>query len=177
MMPVRGWYRRSAWITTFRPDGKGHIKIIADGAGPIEDIEFDDLICDACGTDMGADNPDGSEPNIYYTGSDSLCRGCGLKAEAEHLENIRQTLKRRGWPDFHVKNMSSEVLRAIAHEQDVDVAVGASPADVAKALHWDTTEALLWSARLLEEVNEHRLSKVLFDVVERRGGNAQEAGQ
>lgn len=82
-MPARGWYRRSAWIRTFRPDGKGHIKIIADAFGPIEDIEFDDILCDRCGADAGADNPDGTEPSIYFTGVDSLCRTCGRKAEIE----------------------------------------------------------------------------------------------
>ena len=164
MMPVRGWFKRSAWIATFRPDGLGHITI-ADGVSPPEGISFSEVVCDGCNSDAGAPNEDGSEGSVYFDGTDTLCEPCGRKAEAKHLESIRQTLRRRGWPDFHVANMSPEVLRAIAHEQDVDTAVGASPADVAKALHWDTTEAILWASRLLEEVNEHRLSKQLFDVV------------
>jgi len=164
-MPLAGWYRRSTWIETFRPDGKGHIRIIADGVGPVDEIEFDDLACDWCNGDLGRDHDDGSEGHIYYTGSDSLCEPCGAKAEADLLEGTRQTLLRRGWPDFHVKNLKPEVLRAIAHEEAVDQTVGTSPADLAKSLHWDCVEAILWASRLLEEVNEHKLSKLLFDAV------------
>lgn len=173
MMPVRGWFKRSAWLETFRPDGKGHI-LISDGVSPPEDITFEDICCDRCNTDAGAPQSDGTEALIYYDGTDSLCRACGVKAEAEHLDEIRRTLKRRGWAAFHVDNMKPEHLRAIAHEQAVDEVVGASPADVAKSLHWDCVEAILWASRLLEEVNEHKLSKLLFDAVEHKGDSARE---
>lgn len=174
MMPVRGWFKRSAWLETFRPgDGKGHI-LISDGVSPPEDIAFDDIVCDSCNVDAGRDHDDGSEGRIYYDGVDSLCAACGVKAEAEHLEEIRRTLKRRGWADFHVANLKSEHLRAIAHEWNVDEIVGASPDDVAKSLRWDSVEAILYCSRLLEAVNEHKLSKLLFDAVEHKGDSAQE---
>ncbi|OFX10247.1 MAG: hypothetical protein A2516_08440 [Alphaproteobacteria bacterium RIFOXYD12_FULL_60_8] len=177
MMPLRGWYRLGDWIKTFRPDGKGHIKIIADAMDPVEDIEFTDICCDLCNSDAGAPQSDGAEVLIYYDGVDSLCRACGLRAEAEHLDEIRRTLKRRGWADFHVANLKPEHLRAIAHEQAVDEVVGASPADVARSLSWDCVEAILWASRLLEEVNEHKLSKLLFDAVEQKGDSARETDQ
>lgn len=175
MMPVRGWFKRSAWLETFRPgDGKGHI-LISDGVSEPEDIEVSEIVCDICNSDAGRDHDDGSEGRIYYDGVDSLCETCGAKSETEYLEEIRRTLMRRGWADFHVANLKPEHLRAIAHEQAVDGLVGTSPDDIAKGLHWDTVEALLFCSRLLEAVNEHRMAKVLFDEVEKRGN--QEAGQ
>lgn len=177
MIPLPGWYGRRAWIKTFRADGKGHIRIIADSFGEVEDIEFDDLVCDICNADMGRDREDGTENRIYYTGTDSLCESCGAKAETVYLEEVRCSLKRQGWAAFHVDNLKPEHLRAIAHEQAVDAVVGASPADVAKSLRWDCIEAILWASRLLEEVNEHKLSKLLFDAVEHKGDDARETNQ
>lgn len=99
MAPRVGWYSRTAWMETFRPDGKGHV-LIGDGITPPEDIVFDEIVCDWDNADAGADNADGSEGRIYYTGSDSLCADCGRKAEVQELERVRQTLSARGWkPD------------------------------------------------------------------------------
>ena len=93
MSPRIGWYRRGRWMTAFRPDGKGHI-VISGGANPPEDIAFDDIVCDRCNADAGADHA-GSEGRIFFDGSDSLCDACGRKAEyrllAEMVAGIQET--------------------------------------------------------------------------------------
>jgi hypothetical protein len=95
--------------------------------------------------------------------------------EAEDLEEVRRTLLRRGWAAWHIKNLSPENLRAIAHEWAVDALVGISPGDLAHSLRRDSTEVLLYASRLLEEVDEFRLSQALFKVVENRGKKQREA--
>lgn len=84
-MAIVGWYLKSKWIETFRPDGQGHITI-ADGINPPEDIAFAEIICDRCNADAGVSNEDGSEGSIYFNGVDSLCRDCGLMAESKKRE-------------------------------------------------------------------------------------------
>lgn len=81
MMPSTGWYARSRWMSTFRPDGVG--RIIIQGGGQAEVIEFMEIVCDWCNADAGVDHEDGTEGRIFFTGSDSLCEECGLKAEKE----------------------------------------------------------------------------------------------
>jgi hypothetical protein len=81
-------------MKNFRPDGFGHI-IITAGDNPPEDIQFDEIVCDACNADAGNDHEDGSPGRIYYDGSDSLCEACGAKAErrllAEMVASVKQT--------------------------------------------------------------------------------------
>jgi hypothetical protein len=100
MIPRIGWYRRSVWIKTFWPDGKGHI-LIGDGDVVTDDIPVDEPTCDWCNSDAGANREDGSEGLVFFDGADSLCRECGAKAErrllAEIVTGIRETAFVRGY--------------------------------------------------------------------------------
>jgi hypothetical protein len=159
-------------MATFRPDGQGHI-CIADGVNPPEDIAFEEIVCDLCNGDAGADHADGSEGRIYFDGSDSLCESCGLKAEAaakdhEHqeLQAVRDTLRARGWPEERLAELSEGEVRDIAHDWRIDRAAGIPASKIAENLHWDVEAVTYFAARLLEEANVHNLAKTLFDSLE-----------
>lgn len=169
----KGWYSKTEWMTVFRPDGRGHI-LISDGVRSPEDIAFDEVVCDRCNADAGAKHEDGSEGRIYFDGSDSLCEACGTKAAAQEgerrqLQEVRETLRARGWPAERVAALSEDEVRAIDKDWEVDRAAGIPASKIAENLRWDICEAVYFCGRVLEEVNEHRLAKLLFDSLEDEG--------
>ena len=154
MSPRIGWYSRSDWMKTFRPDGLGHI-IITAGDGPPEDIAFDEIICDIFNGDAGADGEDGSEGRIYFDGGDSLCAVCGPKAErrllAEMVASVKQASFVRGY-----KATDAEALGLL----------------IARFFKWDGLAILRAAQYALEDANFHAESaKVAAMADEVENGN------
>lgn len=166
MTPKPGWFSRLAWMRLFRPDGKGRI-VVAGGSEPPEVVEFDEIVCDRCNADAGAEREDGTEGKIYFTGADSLCEACGLEAEARDLERVRDTLRSRGWPEPDLAALSEQELREICENWMIEKMPGITPDQIAERLQWDVGDILFYAGRILEEANVHDMAKIVFGAREK----------
>ena len=161
--PRVGWYRLSAWKKTFRPDGKGHIKIIADGINPPEDIEFDDIACDVCNADAGRDHDDGTEGRIYYDGVDSLCETCGAKAERQLLAAMVASIKETAFAKEY-KATDAEAVGIL----------------ISRFFQWDGLAILRAAQYALEDANFHSESakvSTMADAVDQAARSSESKGR
>lgn len=142
-----GWYSRTKWMEMFRPDGKGHITI-SDMVGPPEDIEFEEIVCDICNADAGADR-DGSAGLIFFDGSDSLCEDCGRKAERQLLADMVASIKENSFVKDY-KATDPEALGLL----------------IARFFHWDGLSILRAAQYALEDANFHGESAKVSDMAD-----------